>query len=167
MLSDMLLYLVCKDLLAFDLMKIVSWKLPHYYGTLSFFILAFHTIIHELMLIDGDMYKFCNVTEKQFAFDGNRQVARSISFSKKFMRPEIICHRSQFTFVLHCAEWRICFYVWFRDVCRLSFFTMQLDQVWLWRKLLFGSRNCYWMLLLKFLSNLQLMMRWSKIWTKW
>ena len=77
MLSDMLLYLVCKDLLTFDLMKIVSWKLPHYYGTLSFFILAFHTIIHELMLIDGDMYKFCNVTEKQFAFDGNRQVALS------------------------------------------------------------------------------------------
>lgn len=90
MLSDMLLYLVCKDLLTFDLMKIVSWKLPHYYGTLSFFILAFHTIIHELMLIDGDMYKFCNVTEKQFAFDGNRQVARSISFSKKFIRSEII-----------------------------------------------------------------------------
>lgn len=90
MLSDMLLYLVCKDLLPFDLMKIVSWKLPHYYGTLSFFILAFHTIIHELMLIDGDMYKFCNVTEKQFAFDGNRKVARSISFSKKFIRSEII-----------------------------------------------------------------------------
>ena len=29
------------------------------------------------MLIDGGMYKFCNVTEKQFAFDGNRQVALS------------------------------------------------------------------------------------------
>ena len=42
------------------------------------------------MLIDGDMYKFCNVTEKQFSFDGNRQVARSISFSKKFIRSEII-----------------------------------------------------------------------------
>ena len=90
MLSDMLLYLVCKDLLTFDIMKIVSWKLPHYYGTLSFYIFAFHTIIHELMLIDGGMYKFCNVTEKQFAFDGNRQVARSISFSKKFIRSEII-----------------------------------------------------------------------------